>query len=68
MIENHYQENSDLIKMKCSECCDREKHVSGCSLSGSCKLKNSSTKKVLVTGPEFFILQIDRFGPFMARK
>ena len=54
--------------MKCSESCDREKHVSGCSLSGSCKLKNSSTKKVLVTGPEFFILQIDRFATVYGKK
>jgi hypothetical protein len=40
IIENHYQENSDLIMMKCSECCDRKQHDSGCSFSGNCKMKN----------------------------
>ena len=66
--QNHYQENSDLIKMKCSECCDRKKHDSGCSFSGNCKLKNSSTRKVLVRGPDFLILQIDRFATIDGKK
>jgi ubiquitin C-terminal hydrolase len=62
ILENYYQENTDNTEMKCSNCCEKTKHGPDCSLTGNCKLRSSCLKKLLVRGPEFLILQIDRFA------
>ena len=48
MIHNHFAENTDKIRMKCSDCCQ---HTRDCPQTGKCRLSGASTQKCLIETP-----------------
>ena len=58
MIHNHFAENTDTIKMKCSDCCQ---HSRDCPQTGNCRQMDASTQKCLIETPTFLFIQLLRF-------
>ena len=65
MISNHYAESSDILTMKCSECCP---HKRNCPQTGRCKLMKAVSKRTLSSTPKFLYIQLQRFSSHLSLK
>ena len=65
IISNHYAENSDILSMKCSDCCP---HQSNCPNTGRCKLMEAVSKRTLSSTPKFLYIQLQRFASHLSLK
>ena len=60
LIENHYAEGTQRVKMKCSRCCIHDRNGVPCPQSGNCNL-DAVNKTELVKAPEYLFLQLIRY-------
>ena len=65
ILENHFQQSSDLLKMRCGNCCS---HISNCPQTRQCKPRESTIQKELVKGPDVLVIQLSRFTHAGGRK
>ena len=61
LIENSFSEGSDILRMKCSDCCP---HSTNCPQSGGCKLKSAVNQRILLDTPDLLLIQLLRFENF----
>ena len=64
-VSNHFSESTTTFGMKCSECCE---HTMRCPQTGSCKLKQASSQKFLISTPNILYIQLLRFDDFQGQK
>ena len=61
MIQDSFSEGTDILKMKCSDCCP---HTGVCPLTGMCKQEDAVTQKILFKSPDFLLIHLLRFSNF----
>ena len=65
MICNNFSEAANKLMMKCSECCS---HKKTCPQTGNCKLMEATSKKCLVSTPQYLYIQLLRFSSHISLK
>ena len=65
MVSNHFAEDTTTFFMKCSDCC---KHTTRCPQTGKCKLKEDTSKRCLISSPDFLFIQLLRFEDYRSPK
>ena len=61
LIQSHYSESPDIVKMKCSNCCPHDKEGIECTQTGMCS-RPAVTHMHLTKAPQFLFVQLLRFG------
>ena len=61
LVNSYFQESSDTFQMKCSNC-SPSSNSSNSLNTGTCKLKEVVSKKVLTKGPDVLVVQVNRFS------
>ena len=60
IIENHFQQSKVLMKMRCSSCCELQKHPSSCPRTGCCEDRDVIEQTNLSKTPDIFFIQLMR--------
>ena len=63
LLDAHFSESTDILKMRCSYCCQSQKHESNritCPQTGMCKARSTVELCQLTQPPEYLFIQLIR--------
>ena len=61
LLEDHFSESTETVRMKCSNCCPHGKNKVVCPQTGFCS-RPAALRNYLTKSPEYMFIQLLRFG------
>ena len=60
LLQSHFSEGTEVVNMRCSNCCKNQNHKSVCPELGLCKSRGTVEKCEITKYPNYLFLQLVR--------